>query len=141
MNEKSAQPIRVQQIDHITLIVADLERSRHFYCDILGMEQVARPNFSFNGRWFQAANTLIHVILEHDQSGPAGELCGNHEKTTRNRHFAFAVEHCDQAVDFLKEQGIPIFSGPKTRPDGVIQLFLTDPDGHLVELCSQSVSK
>jgi catechol 2,3-dioxygenase-like lactoylglutathione lyase family enzyme len=31
---------------------------------------------------------------------------------------------------------VPILSLPKPRPDGYMQIFVTDPDGHIVELCS-----
>lgn len=36
----------------------------------------------------------------------------------------------------MKELGVPIVDGPKSRPDGYIQVFVTDPDGHVIELCS-----
>ncbi|MFQ5735223.1 MAG: VOC family protein, partial [Planctomycetaceae bacterium] len=40
-----APPIRVKTLDHVTLIVADLEASRRFYCELLGMQFVPRPGF------------------------------------------------------------------------------------------------
>ena len=43
--------IRFQSIDHLTLIVSDLEKTREFYCDILGMKLVPRPDFDFPGLW------------------------------------------------------------------------------------------
>src|SRR5438270_375493 len=36
----------------------------------------------------------------------------------------------------LRELQVPILSGPKPRPDGYLQTFVTDPDGHVIELCS-----
>ena len=41
-----------------------------------------------------------------------------------------------RAITRLQELGIAIVSGPVTRPDGARQVFVNDPDGHLVELCS-----
>jgi catechol 2,3-dioxygenase-like lactoylglutathione lyase family enzyme len=32
-----ADPIQVKSLDHVTLVVKDLERSRRFYVDVLGM--------------------------------------------------------------------------------------------------------
>jgi len=58
----SDSPIRVQHIDHITLVVKSVEESRRFYVGLLGMDEVARPAFDFNGAWFQAGATLIHLI-------------------------------------------------------------------------------
>jgi catechol 2,3-dioxygenase-like lactoylglutathione lyase family enzyme len=136
----STQPIRVKHIDHVTLIVNDLEKSREFYCDVLGMEQVDRPGFSFGGRWFQAGATQIHLIHEHDNSGPAGENTTDLKKSSRNRHFAFEIENGETAVARLSELNVPLLAGPQTRPDGAVQLFVVDPDGHVVELCSPPVA-
>lgn len=100
------------------------------------MQQVERPNFSFAGLWFQAANTQIHLILEHDQSGPARALLPEHCAISRTRHFAFEVENALAAQQRLNELGVPIVAGPKSRPDGPTQLFVLDPDHNLVELFS-----
>jgi len=126
-------PITVQHIDHVTLVVRDLDRSREFYVGLLGMQEVARPNFSFPGAWFRAGATLIHLIQEHDRSGPPGMPA---VRSTRNRHFAFEVEDARTAAATLSELGIPLVQDAKLRPDGAMQVFLADPDGHLVELCT-----
>jgi catechol 2,3-dioxygenase-like lactoylglutathione lyase family enzyme/uncharacterized protein YunC (DUF1805 family) len=128
--------IRVQAIDHVTLVVKDLEHSRRFYVNVLGMREVPRPAFSFAGLWFQAGTTQIHLILEFSGSGPAGNLAPEHLRTSRSQHVAFAVEDAAAAVPHLTERGVPILGAPKARPDGYIQVYVTDPDGHVVELCS-----
>ena len=129
-------PIHVKTIDHVTLVVQDLEVSREFYCDLLGMDEIERPGFSFGGKWFQAGNTQIHLILEHDESGPVGENRSIQRKSSRNHHFAFEIEDSRAAVKALEERGIPLLAGPQERPDGVVQVFVNDPDGYVVELCS-----
>jgi len=134
MNQ-NAPRLRVKTLDHVTLVVKDLERSRKFYVDVLGMEPMDRPNFSFAGSWFQAGTTQIHLILEHAESGPAG-LQDPHGASSRSQHFAFEVADSRQAAQWLTEAGVPILSGPKARPDGAVQTFVQDPDGHVVELCS-----
>ncbi len=128
--------LQVKTIDHVTLVVQDLERSRKFYVDLLGMEMLARPNFSFAGSWFRAGKTEIHLILEHEESGKAGRLDSQHRASSRSQHFAFEVADSRQAAEWLAQQGVAILSGPKARPDGAVQTFVQDPDGHVVELCS-----
>ncbi|MCA9021892.1 MAG: VOC family protein [Planctomycetaceae bacterium] len=128
--------LKVQSFDHITLVVKDLEASRQFYVDFLGMDHVPRPAFTFDGHWFQIGNQQIHLILEHDQSGRAGNA--SPEQNTRTHHFAFQVADAKQAYEKAVEQGIPIVSPPKSRPDGATQTFVNDPDGHIIELCSLS---
>jgi catechol 2,3-dioxygenase-like lactoylglutathione lyase family enzyme len=128
-------PIRVNSLDHVTIVVKDLAATRRFYVDILGMTEVPRPAFSFAGQWFQAGPTLIHTILEFEGSGKAGSgACAN----SRGHHFAFLVDDCYAAAKRIEAMGLPFVSPPKQRPDGAIQLFINDPDGHLVELCSVS---
>ncbi len=128
--------LQVQCIDHVTLVVKDLERSRRFYRDILGMRETARPAFSFAGLWFQAGATQIHLILEFEGSGPAGNLLPAAQRSSRTQHLAFLVADAAAAFAHLRAMDVPIVAPPKPRPDGYMQVFVTDPDGHVVELCS-----
>jgi catechol 2,3-dioxygenase-like lactoylglutathione lyase family enzyme len=128
-------PIRVQHIDHVTLVVTDLDASQRFYCDLLGMEDVPRPNFSFDGRWFQAGATQIHLIKATEESGLPGNLEPESIRSTRSHHLAFQVDDARAAAAALEGQ-VPFVSPPKQRPDGAVQAFVQDPDGHIVELCS-----
>ena len=132
----TAPKLRVKTLDHVTLVVKDLERSRRFYVDVLGMEPLDRPKFSFSGSWFRAGTTEIHLILETEESGPAGFLGPPNRASSRSQHFAFEVADSRQAAEWVVQAGVPILSGPKERPDGAVQTFIQDPDGHVVELCS-----
>lgn len=131
--------IQVKNIDHATLVVKDLDRSRQFYVGLLGMEEVPRPDFSFEGLWFQAGFTQIHLILEHSESGPAGNSDLRDLTKTRTHHLAFLVDDATEAAKKFKEHGVAMISGPKPRPDGAIQVFLQDPDGHVIEVTSPPV--
>jgi len=135
MNDAAA-PIGVKCLDHVTLVVDDLERSRAFYVDVLGMDPVDRPGFSFDGRWFQAGKTQIHLIHSHEGSGPAGNQVPQERRSSRSHHFAFEVDDATAAARRLESLGISLVGGPQQRPDGVVQVFVSDPDGHVVELCS-----
>jgi catechol 2,3-dioxygenase-like lactoylglutathione lyase family enzyme/uncharacterized protein YunC (DUF1805 family) len=136
-----AAALQVKWIDHATLVVKDLEQSRKFYVDLLGMREVQRPAFSFAGLWFQAGHTQIHLILEFSGSGPAGNLLPENRRTSRTHHLAFEIEDAAAAANYLKGLRVPILAGPHPRPDGYIQVFLTDPDGHVIELCSPARSR
>ena len=125
--------IHVRSLDHVTLVVKNLDATRRFYVELLGMQEVTRPGFSFPGQWFQAGPTLIHTNLESAETGPAGT--GAWTKP-RGHHFAFLVDDCRQAGEELQRAGVAFASPPKQRPDGAWQLFVQDPDGYLVELCS-----
>ena len=132
----SDSPIQALTFDHITLVVNDLEASRKFYVDTLGVSEVPRPNFSFAGLWFQIGVTQIHLIESNEESGPAGYPDQVIRANTRNHHLAFRVDDAMAAAAIVKELGLPIVSDAKQRPDGAVQVFVNDPDGHIVELCS-----
>jgi catechol 2,3-dioxygenase-like lactoylglutathione lyase family enzyme len=124
--------LRVKWLDHVTIVVRDLSATRRFYVEVLGMDEVPRPNFSFVGQWFQAGSTQIHTILETDGTGLAATGV---ERNTRGHHFAFEINDVAAAMSRLEEFRVPLISPPKHRPDGAVQLFVQDPDGHLIELC------
>src|SRR5437764_13503935 len=55
--------MRVQGINHCTVLSDDLEETKKFYCDLLGFEVGARPNFQFPGYWLWVGNEpILHVI-------------------------------------------------------------------------------
>ena len=137
MTETQASLLSVKIIDHITLVVKDLERSEKFYRDVLGMEPIARPGFGFPGLWFQSGTTQIHMNVAGEEAGSAGLPKCDGSSTSRGFHFAYEVDDCDQAAAVLQDNGIPIAVGPKTRPDGPRQLYIYDPDNHLVEIFSK----
>ncbi|MGQ0637451.1 MAG: VOC family protein [Planctomycetaceae bacterium] len=130
-------PIGVTGLDHVTLVVGDIERSRAFYVDLLGMREVARPAFNFAGLWFQAGSQQIHLILAHDGSSPPG-LPDAPPQAGAGRvfHFAFETQDCDAAIAKLEAAGVKI-RGSGVRPDGYRQAWFYDPDGHVVEVFSR----
>jgi catechol 2,3-dioxygenase-like lactoylglutathione lyase family enzyme len=125
-------------IHHVALIVKDVEASRHFYCDVLGLQDVPRPaSFKFAGAWFRAGAAEIHVIHEADASQAPGDASRQPQPgrdATRARHFCFQITDVDQALAAFKQHNIPVLIGPRPRGDGAIQTYVCDPDDHLVEL-------
>ena len=128
--------LNLHAIDHITLIVADLAATKEFYVDKLGMNQVPRPDFDFDGMWFEAGSTQIHATVESPEAGKAGLADQKNTIASRGHHFAFSVDDCYAEAEKLKSLEIEIIQGPKQRPDGAVQVYFCDPDGHVVELVS-----
>jgi catechol 2,3-dioxygenase-like lactoylglutathione lyase family enzyme len=129
--------IQPTAFDHVTLVVADLEATRRFYVDLLGMKQVARPAFRFPGLWFQLGGVQIHATLESPDSGQAGWGDRGVKVVPRGHHFAFAVEDAAEALQSLEARGVRVASPLQTRPDGYRQAYVYDPDGHVVEIVSK----
>ena len=61
------------RLQHVGLVVSDLDRSRAFYSGALGVEEVPRPSsFRFDGAWFRFGGTEIHLLAEAHSTGGAG---------------------------------------------------------------------
>jgi catechol 2,3-dioxygenase-like lactoylglutathione lyase family enzyme len=134
----TAQPaINVTSFDHVTLICADLDATRRFYAGVLGMREVPRPAFKFPGLWFQSGNVQIHATQASPEAGKAGWADQGGTVTSRGHHIAFAVEDMARAQEIIIANGIRIASPLQQRPDGFKQLYVYDPDGHVVELVSR----
>lgn len=126
-------PIRIQ---HVGLVVSDLERSRRFYAGALGLEEVPRPpNFTFDGAWFRFGGTELHLLAEEHTTGGAGPGDAG-EGATRGltTHLAFQVEDLAAACARLADHGVALTGGPMPRGDGYDQVFFLDPDGYVLEL-------
>lgn len=133
-----ASPIQVRNIDHVTLVVADLDRSQRFYVDLLGMNVVPRPGFKFPGRWFQIGAQQIHLIEAHAESAPAGfPAPPEYVSPGRTFHYAFEVDDAREVQSILQQNGVRTKGEPRNRPDGCLQVFCYDPDGHVVEIFSR----
>lgn len=118
--------MQIKAVNHVALHVADVAESVAFYGQVLNLQPMPRPAFDFPGAWFRiGADQELHLI------GDRTDAVRSHSRGT---HFALHVPDVEAAGRELKAKGIS-FSGPKTRPDGILQIFLQDPDGHYIELC------
>ena len=126
----------VRGIQHCALVVSDLERSRRFYGEALGLAEIPRPSsFAFAGAWFQAGTDELHLIGESEttmRAGVAGH--GSGLAVGLVTHLALEVDELDAAVGRLRDHGAEIGGGPMPRGDGVDQAFFLDPDGYVVEV-------
>jgi catechol 2,3-dioxygenase-like lactoylglutathione lyase family enzyme len=126
----------IRGIQHCALVVGDLERSRRFYGDVLGLAEIERPsNFAFAGAWFSAGNDELHLIVESDTSMRAGASApGGALAVGLVTHVALEVDDLDATLAQLRGQGVAIGGGPMARGDGVEQAFVRDPDGYVIEV-------
>lgn len=119
--------INIKGFNHYAIAVSDIDKSMVFYHDILGLGILPRPNFDFKGAWLDCGhNIAIHLIEQNGKITP--------DSGSRQLHFAFAVEDLLATKSYLLSKGISIRKDIKARPDGVLQMFIQDPDGYYVEL-------
>lgn len=117
-------------LNHASLIISDINISLTFYRDVLGLQQVDRPDLGFPGAWFQLGDQQIH-LLELENPDPT---TGRPVHGGRDRHVALNVEALAPIKDILDKNGIVYtmsISGRKA-------LFCRDPDGNAIEIIEQS---
>ena len=119
----------VTGLHHVSIVVTDLERAKGFYTGVLGLRELERPAFDFPGAWYELGDRQLHLIV-HTNSRT---LRGTTEIDSRDGHFALRVTDYDATLAHLKAHGIEV----RERPVNVTpwsQLYVTDPDGNVVEL-------
>jgi catechol 2,3-dioxygenase-like lactoylglutathione lyase family enzyme len=129
----------IQDLNHVNIVVRDVEASKRFYCDVLGMDDVPRhPSFTFPGAWLRSNRAEIHLIQEDVATHAPGDasyaVAGTSSKDLAfSRHFSLVIDDTDALVEQLREHQVPIAFGPVERLGGLLQTYCYDPDGHLVE--------
>jgi glyoxylase I family protein len=125
-------------LHHAALYVSDLERTRAFYCGVLGMQEIDRPaDFTFPGAYFKRGSAEVHVVVETEPNRTARlrpAWSPEELRTGYTVHFALKVASLDPFRHVFAEKGVTPVGGPRIRADGVEQIYLADPDGYVVEL-------
>ena len=120
--------MKATQLNHVTIHVADVEESCTFYRDVLLLESIPRPAFTFPGAWFRlGVDQELHLIGGHERSV---------DSDSRGNHFALLVDDLDAWEQHLAAAGAKL-TGRRIRPDGAYQNYVVDPDGYYVELCTE----
>lgn len=132
-------------LNHFSIRTTELEASRRFYADVLGLTVGPRPDFPFPGLWMyggpheDVANAVVHLI-GIDRAAPQGlqnYLGDRDEAKLRGSgavdHIAFFTTGLAAMHGHLKALGVPF--NERTVPSiGLHQLFLEDPCGVVIEL-------
>lgn len=134
----------IRKLGHYSIRTADLESSRRFYTDVLGLTEGFRPPFPFPGIWLylpgdQSDYGVVHIIGidPHDQQGLVDYL-GDRDPASLTGtgtldHVAFLATGLRGMHKKLAELKLPFTE--RTVPSlGLHQVFLTDPSGVTVEL-------
>ena len=118
---------RAVKINHVTLIVDNLEKASEFYEQELGLEPLPAFNFDY---------PVMFFIINDEQQLHLSEW----EDTTSFRgHLCLQVDDFNSIFRRMKElQAVDVKPWGKVRqlPDGAMQMFVRDPSGNLVELSS-----
>jgi catechol 2,3-dioxygenase-like lactoylglutathione lyase family enzyme len=129
-----AEPPPVTGISELVLEVADLEAARRFYRDALGFEETLFGE-GREGRYWYLVGDTARLGLWTPQVGLAGGRGGSHV------HFAFHVtdEEVGRILERLRDNGTDVEGPIQLGPGRAI--YVTDPDGNVVEFWSQDMAE
>jgi glyoxylase I family protein len=109
-----------RSLHHVSVRVRDVETSRQFYEDLLGVSAIDRPDLGFPGTWYGVGGSEIHLI-QHGKMTPEGI-------DPTDPHFALEIEDLAAVRSGLDAAGIPYLA----LGEGL--LWVHDPDGNTIEL-------
>jgi catechol 2,3-dioxygenase-like lactoylglutathione lyase family enzyme len=113
--------LEVLRIDHCSVIITDVERSRAFYRDLLGLREIHKPRtFDFVVVWFDLGDHHLHLLLK------------DRPDTLSPRHFALRVRDAAAARAYFRAHGV---ATQETTPiPGADRFFIADPDVNRIEI-------
>jgi glyoxylase I family protein len=128
--------IDITGLHHVSVPVTNLERSKAFYGDVLGLKEIERPPFAFAGAWYGVGDRQLHLIV-HDQPTLRTRGIDSHDV-----HFAMRIRSYRDTVAFLRSRGYSSDALDETKSlwenpagkAGLPQVFILDPDRHVIEL-------
>jgi catechol 2,3-dioxygenase-like lactoylglutathione lyase family enzyme len=122
----------VTRINHVSVNAVDLEESTEFYVDLLGAERIATPNFGLPVQWLALGNTQLH-LFERDLT------------PSSHHHFGVTVDDLEPVYRAAERRGA--FDRDAFRnhlvelPGDVVQLYVRDPAGNLMEVDHHGVER
>jgi catechol 2,3-dioxygenase-like lactoylglutathione lyase family enzyme len=127
----------IETIHHVALAVSDLARAKAFYGTLLGMKEIPRPNFPFDGAWYSTGSRDLHLIVSNDPTFRNGKGVN-----MQDGHFAIRVKSFRRALEYLEANGYrqnhedPLRSMRVTidGPTGFPQIHFMDPDRNMIEI-------
>lgn len=128
----------ITELNHYFVRAKDLERSRHFYCEVLGFEVMPRPQFAFPGYWL-GVNGKIQVHMgQHGVADSALYYLGTTPRSATDNsgvvdHIAFQATDAVAFAERLAAHGVSARQRYIAEIE-LLQMFVEDPDGLTIEL-------
>ena len=121
--------VTITSYSHLAIVATDVDEARRFYCDLLGFEELPRPDFGIAGVWLRVGDLQLHIIALED-GGP---------DRSGARHFALYVptDTFHETIEALRAAGVTIRNEPRSREDfgkTVWAANIEDPFGNVIEL-------
>ncbi|MEP3244895.1 MAG: VOC family protein [Sneathiella sp.] len=120
----------IKKLDHFVLTIYDVEKTKLFYCDVLGMEY---SEFGEGRRALHFGSSKINLHIAGKEFEPKAHLA-----RPGTADLCFIIEGSLSSMkERLQANGISILEGPVPRTGAtgsITSLYVRDPDLNLVEL-------
>lgn len=116
----------ILDLDHVNIRTTDLNRTRAFFTEVLGLSVGWRPDFDFAGAWLYAGEKDVVHLVQVAQTSAASQ-------GSALDHFAFAIDDFEDARRRLERAGIA-YRETAAPNGGIRQFFITDLNGVNIEL-------
>jgi catechol 2,3-dioxygenase-like lactoylglutathione lyase family enzyme len=129
----------IETLDHYSVRTTDVEKTRSFYEEAVGLRTGPRPNFPFPGAWLYCGDRAVVHIIGVDTKDAAGlqDYLGNRstgaDGTGAFDHIAFVASDLDGMRAHFNSRKID-FRERKVPGMPLHQIFLVDPNGVTIEL-------
>ncbi|MSP01013.1 MAG: hypothetical protein EXR07_08200 [Acetobacteraceae bacterium] len=122
-----------ESLNHYTIQARDLEKTKDFYCDIVGLKTGDRPPLAFPGYWLYCGGTpTVHLLGYQAGAKTIPDGPSYPAETGRLDHIAFSCTGLKDMRATLNNAGIKFDERVLPRMN-MTQLFYLDPDGIAVE--------
>jgi len=125
----------ITEMQHYMVLSKDLEKTRAFYCDVLGLRVGPRPPFDFEGLWIYVGNVaVVHVAgqASYEETGRTESDKERHGSGSVD-HIAFAANNYDELIASFQKHGVK-YRATRVPASDLRQLFVFDPDGIQIEI-------
>jgi len=126
----------ITHMQHYMVLSKDLEQTRHFYCDVLGLRTGPRPPFDFDGLWIYVGDVAVVHVAGQSSYEDTGRLTGvavERHGSGSVDHIAFAADNWDELVASFDQHGVK-YRASQVPGRPLRQLFVHDPDGIQIEI-------
>jgi catechol 2,3-dioxygenase-like lactoylglutathione lyase family enzyme len=134
MTARTGDGAHIHGLFHVAIKTADLNATRRFYIDVIGLCETARPDFGYPGAWLACPHpggaAIIHIYAGGPALGasgvvPSGSAAIDHLSLSCSGFAAFRERFARHGLPWRE------FLIPGTS---LWQLFVYDPSGLQLEL-------
>lgn len=116
--------------DHDAILVKDVDTSARFYKQIFGLREIPNGGLGDHIRWVEIKDKIQLHLIESEEG----------IQKNKGVHLALSTDDLEGLMESLKAKGVDFENWPgekgttNTRPDGIKQIYLQDPDGYWIEI-------